>query len=76
MTANESVHVGVLLLVGCVCVCACVYLRISVRKGINAWVTDPRAQPLYSDLIRTVLRPQDHGPATVILTVFLFSCFY
>ena len=28
----------------------CVYLRVSVRERINAWITDPRAQPLNSDL--------------------------
>ena len=37
----------------CVCVRARVYLRISVRERINAWVTDPRAQPLNGDLIQS-----------------------
>ena len=29
------------------------YLRISVRERINEWVTDPRAQPLNTDLIQS-----------------------
>ena len=37
----------------CVCVCLCVYLCISVREGINAWVTDPRVQLLDSDRIQS-----------------------
>ena len=42
-----------IVLVVCVCVRACVYLRISMREGINAWVTDPRAQPLNSNIIQS-----------------------
>ena len=40
-------------LVVCVSVCVCAYLRISLRERINAWVTDPRAQPLNSDLMQS-----------------------
>ena len=40
-------------LVVCVCVRACAYLHISVREGINTWGTDPRAQPLNSDLMQS-----------------------
>ena len=41
----------------CLCLCLsthlCVYLRITVRECINAWVTDPRAQSLNSDLMQS-----------------------
>ena len=37
------------------CLCGCLYidLRVSMRERINAWVTDPRAQPLNSDLVQS-----------------------
>ena len=40
-------------LVVSVCVRVCFYLRIAVHERINAWVTDPRAQPLNSDLMQS-----------------------
>ena len=42
-------------LVVCVCVSVsvCVCVRVSVRECINVWITDPRAQPLHSDLIQS-----------------------
>ena len=52
MTANESVDVGVLLLFS-VPVHAFAYLRISVLEHNNAWINDPRAQPLNSDRIHS-----------------------
>ena len=51
--ANESVNVRVLLyLVVCICV-VYAYLRICAREVLNAWVTDPRVQPLKSDFIQS-----------------------
>ena len=51
-TANESVDVGVLFSLP-VPVRAFAYLRISVRERIDEWVTDPRAQPLNTDIIQS-----------------------
>ena len=35
------------------CVRVCFYLRIAVHERINAWVTDPRAQPVKSNPIQS-----------------------
>ena len=40
-------------LVGCVCARVRVYLRISMREGVNEWVTDPRVQPFNGDLMQS-----------------------
>ena len=50
--AHESAHFGVLLQLS-VSLVVFVYLRFSVRERVNAWVNNPRAQPLYSDLIQS-----------------------